>query len=92
MNPSLEKELRFSYTSRWRIRKIDFKKYVLLNDIQKCGTVDLMKNTALDSQTISSKIYTIRGHRVMLDRDLAELYGVHTKRLNEQVKRNKKQG
>ena len=35
-----------------------------------------------------SKIYTLRNVQVMLDRDLAELYGVETKRLNEQVKRN----
>jgi len=35
-----------------------------------------------------SKIYLIRGKQVMLDRDLAELYDVETKRLNEQVKRN----
>lgn len=34
------------------------------------------------------KIYLIRGHKVMLDKDLAELYGVETKRLKEQVKRN----
>ena len=34
------------------------------------------------------KIYFIRNHRVMLDRDLAELYGVETKRLKEQVRRN----
>jgi len=33
-------------------------------------------------------IYVIRGFRVMLDSDLAQLYGVTTKRLNEQVKRN----
>jgi hypothetical protein len=33
-------------------------------------------------------IFTIRGQRVMIDRDLAALYGVSTKRLNEQVKRN----
>jgi len=39
---------------------------------------------------IINKIYTIRGHKVMLDRDLAELYLVDTKRLNEQVKRNLK--
>jgi phage regulator Rha-like protein len=38
---------------------------------------------------ILNKIYIIRGHRVMLDSDLAELYGVETKRLNEQVKRNR---
>jgi len=35
-----------------------------------------------------NKIYEIRGHKVMLDSDLAELYGVETKRLNEQIHRN----
>jgi len=35
-------------------------------------------------------IHTFRGHKVMLDTDLAVLYGVDTKRLNEQVKRNLK--
>ncbi len=39
---------------------------------------------------VKNKIYNIRGKQVMLDRDLAELYGVETKRLNEQVKRNNK--
>jgi len=37
---------------------------------------------------IEPKILTIRGHKVLLDNDLAALYGVATKRLNEQVKRN----
>ena len=37
---------------------------------------------------IQQKIYEIRGQRVMLDFDLAEMYGVETRRLNEQVKRN----
>jgi hypothetical protein len=37
---------------------------------------------------ISSKIVTLRGKQVMIDRDLAELYEVETRRLNEQVKRN----
>ena len=37
---------------------------------------------------IERSIVTVRGHRVMLDDDLAKLYGVPTKRLNEQVKRN----
>ena len=41
-----------------------------------------------DIQTIQSKIYEIRGQRVMLDLDLAAMYGVKTGRLNEQVKRN----
>lgn len=38
--------------------------------------------------TIQSKIYEIRGQRVMLDRDLAKAYGVETKALNQAVKRN----
>ena len=38
---------------------------------------------------IASRIRTIRGQRVMIDADLAALYGVPTKRLNEQVKRNR---
>ena len=37
---------------------------------------------------INSRILTLRGEYVMLDRDIAELYGVETKRLNEQVRRN----
>lgn len=39
---------------------------------------------------IESRIYAIRGRQVMLDEDLAELYGVETKRLVQQVKRNLK--
>lgn len=42
----------------------------------------------VDLQVIQSKIYEIRGQRVMLDRDLAELYGIETKRLKEAVRRN----
>ena len=41
-----------------------------------------------DLTVIQSKIYEIRGQRVMLDFDLAAMYGVKTGRLNEQVKRN----
>lgn len=44
--------------------------------------------TTLPDEVIMTKIYIIRGQKVMLDRDLAELYGVETKRLKEQVKRN----
>ena len=39
-------------------------------------------------EQITGRIYFIRGQRVMLDRDLAELYGVETRRLKEQVRRN----
>jgi hypothetical protein len=42
----------------------------------------------LDEEYIKSRIHTIRGQQVMLDEDLAELYCVQVKRLNEQVKRN----
>lgn len=38
---------------------------------------------------IENKIYVIRNQQVMIDRDLAEIYGVETRRLNEQVKRNR---
>ena len=48
-----------------------------------------MKNEILTPQIkIEDKILVIRGQHVMIDRDLAELYGVETKRLNEQVRRN----
>ena len=43
------------------------------------------KNTTV---YIESLIHRIRGQRVIIDADLAKLYGVSTKRLNEQVKRN----
>jgi len=39
-------------------------------------------------EKIESRIFVIRGQKVMLDADLAELYGVETRRLNEQVHRN----
>lgn len=42
----------------------------------------------LREETLRSLIYTVRGVQVMLDSDLAELYGVESRRLNEQVKRN----
>jgi hypothetical protein len=44
--------------------------------------------TLMLSEAVEGKILFIRGHRVMLDADLAEIYRVTTKRLNEQVKRN----
>jgi phage regulator Rha-like protein len=42
----------------------------------------------IPDEVIMNKIYYIRGQKVMIDSDLAELYGVETKRLKEQVKRN----
>jgi len=46
--------------------------------------------TMLPDETISNKIYLIRGVKVMLDKDLADLYGVTTGNLNKAVKRNTK--
>ena len=42
----------------------------------------------ISNDDIKSKIYTIRGMQVMLDRDLASMFGTETRRLNEQVRRN----
>ncbi|HEY8780058.1 MAG TPA: ORF6N domain-containing protein [Mucilaginibacter sp.] len=44
--------------------------------------------TIVPDEVLMNKIYFIKGQKVMLDNDLAELYGVETKRLKEQVKRN----
>ena len=45
-------------------------------------------HTSVDAQSIQQKIFIIRGQKVMLDRDLAKLYGIETKVLNQAVKRN----
>jgi hypothetical protein len=47
-----------------------------------------MKEIIIPNEVISNKIYFIRNQKVMLDRDLAALYEVETKRVNEQIKRN----
>ena len=51
---------------------------------------NLRTNIMNDILVIQSKIYEIRGQKVMLDRDLAAMYGVETKVLNQSVKRNMK--
>ncbi len=47
------------------------------------------KAVMMPDELLMNKIYLIRGQKVMLDKDLAELYQVETRRLNEQVNRNK---
>ena len=47
-----------------------------------------MSKKMIPDEIVMSKIYLFRGQKVMLDRDLAELYGVETKYLKRQVKRN----
>jgi hypothetical protein len=49
---------------------------------------DSLKNIAIPDEIVLSKIYLLRNVKVMLDRDLAELYVVETKYLKRQVKRN----
>ena len=48
----------------------------------------MTKQITVPDEVIMNKIYMIRKQKVMLDRDLAELYGVETKRLKEAVRRN----
>ncbi|HEY0743233.1 MAG TPA: ORF6N domain-containing protein [Chryseosolibacter sp.] len=48
----------------------------------------MSKELSIPDEVVISKIYLIRNHKVMLDEDLAELYQVETRRLNEQVRRN----
>ena len=45
---------------------------------------------ALSEELILNKIYLIRGQKVMIDRDLAEMYGVETRVLNQAIRRNQK--
>ncbi|MFI5236658.1 MAG: ORF6N domain-containing protein [Ignavibacteriales bacterium] len=49
----------------------------------------ITKVSVIPIERVEKGILLIRNHRVLIDADLAELYGVTTKRLNEQVKRNK---
>ncbi len=49
----------------------------------------MAKQPALSTEDILSSIQTVRGHRVILAADLAKLYGTETKKLNQQIKRNR---
>ena len=51
-----------------------------------------MGNELIPKEIIEHKIYLIRGHKVMLDRDLAKLYKVSTGRLNELERKTEKHG
>lgn len=48
----------------------------------------MRKDLLFSNQEIENRIFSIRGDQVMIDRGLAELYGVETKVLNQAVKRN----
>jgi hypothetical protein len=47
-----------------------------------------IKTTMLPDEVVMSKIYLVRGQKVMIDRDLSELYGVDTRQLKQAVRRN----
>jgi hypothetical protein len=55
----------------------------------KVANCDLKKRQVDPTEFIKHLIFVVRGQRVMLDRDLAGLYGVTTKRLNQQLRRNR---
>jgi ORF6N domain len=56
---------------------------------QRGGLTIARKRSVVPAERIEKSILVIRGHKVMLDADLAEVYGVTTKRLNQQVQRNR---
>ena len=64
--------------------------------MKKSGWLGIMKNTeannieiaVIDDRSIRDKIYEVRGMKVMLDFDLAEIYGYTTSAFNQQIKRN----
>ncbi len=57
-------------------------------NINQKNTIMSAEISLIPDDVVINKIYFIRNQKVMLDRDLAELYSVETKRINEQVKRN----
>jgi hypothetical protein len=59
-----------------------------MNAIDKKALATKLDVTSVPLHMIQGMILTIRGQQVMIDRDLADVYGVENKRLNEQVKRN----
>ena len=56
---------------------------------KKADNTDVIIQNPLINSSVEKMIQVIRDKHIMLDRDLATLYGVETKRINEQVKRNK---
>jgi hypothetical protein len=84
--------------SLYLVAALVYKIDAIRDRLTKYATLGVMphkKNLATTSveisvQLIEDRIYLIRGQKVMIDFDLAELYGVATSRLNEQVRRNRK--
>src|ERR1035437_682106 len=81
---------RYTYlaTSGNKIEPRGFLLFTPTFKVANCDLREIMTDSALSTQNILSLIHTIRGQRVILASDLAGLYDVETKRLNEQIKRN----
>ena len=50
--------------------------------------ISIIMNNPISAQSIEAKLISIKGQQVLIDRDVAQLYGVQTKRINEAVKNN----
>lgn len=59
-----------------------------LAGIERCLYLLVLKQVIMELQVIKQRIYTIRGQKVMLDFDLAELYEIETRVFNQAIKRN----
>src|SRR5690606_31389654 len=84
--------LKRNYTFSFRLSILEVGSFVIkdkeMSEQDDLQNMDTSKTIAPNDELLASKIYIIRDQKVMLDRDLAELYGVETFRLNEQIKRN----
>jgi hypothetical protein len=80
-------------TSSYNLFRLKVLKLEVANCDFKFGGVGVMSSpkriALLPAQRVESLIYLVRAQRVMLDFDLAQIYGVSTQRLNQQVRRNK---
>ena len=65
-----------------------YKNYQYIGLSEYTCVMSEMNIVSVSDEVVMSKIYIIRNQKIMLDEDLAELYGVETRRLNEQVRRN----
>ncbi|MEO5959132.1 MAG: ORF6N domain-containing protein [Opitutaceae bacterium] len=61
----------------------------MTSSADQSGPLGDAKAASIPAERIESRIYLVRGQKVMLDRDLAELYGVETRALNQAVSRNR---
>jgi hypothetical protein len=69
---------------------MDVKRKKVMPDprVSKAANCDLGETGVSRVESVKQQIYIVRGQRVMFDQDLARLYGVATKRLNQQLRRN----